>query len=363
MSKEKLRPIRFGLSAIKGLGDNTAQAIIEERKQNGRFKSIFDLTSRISNRLLNRKGIEALVYAGALDSFRRAGVDGKIEVIDRARYFAQSTAGHDVIEVALQYGQKAMQQKHSAQFSLFGESDGTTNGMMPEPEIPYHPPWPLITRLNHEREVIGFYLSGHPLDKYKLEITYFATCTIQELFSEDSPYKTEEQLRNKEIKIAGIVTKVTERISTKGTKFGMFTLEDFSGTTELSIFGDDYAKLKGYIEVNNCIFLIGNYQPSWRDATQFEFRIREIKLLDSVLETYLKTIIIQIDLDNLTDQLTDKLYQLLSHAPKGNTAIRFEITDPGIGHLPLHSRNLVIKPTAQLFEKIQALGISVRLKQ
>jgi len=347
---EKLRPIRFGLGGIKGLGTGAAEAIIEERKENGAYNSIFDITTRLSNRVIGRKGLESLIYAGAFDCFDK---------IERGRYFPlEGTENSDVIELALQYGARIQQDKLSSQFNLFA---GGTAVEVSVPEIPMAEPWALIKKLNFEREVIGFYLSAHPLDKYKTEMKFFTNCTVQQLLSEEGLFRTVEMQR-REQRLGGVITQVTEKTSQKGSKYGIFTIEDFTGALDVSVFGEDYAKFSRFITQNNSLLILGFFQPGFRNPDIYEFKIRDIQLLDSVLEKLTRELVIELNLKQIEPIFIDNLYNLLNQQPKGGCAVKFAIMEPTMGRIALLSRTLVIKINASIVKALQDLEVEIKLK-
>ena len=264
--------IRFGLEAIKGVGSSVVEAIIEERTENGPFESIFDLTTRIPSQSLNRKALESLAYAGAFDNFG----------VKRYQYFLNASAGDEtsVLDRAVQYGRKVQAEKASNQMSLFG-GGGEAEGGLEEPTIPVGTmrdgkvveQWTRLQELNFEKDVIGFYLSGHPLERYKWQIEAFTTCPISKL--EDFP--------NRDVRIAGIVTGARERISKRGSKFMTFTIEDFSGGVDLALFGDQFVQMRNLIRPDEMVFISGAYQPRWNDPTEFELRISQVQMMDEEL--------------------------------------------------------------------------------
>jgi DNA polymerase-3 subunit alpha len=336
--------IRFGLGAIKGLGEASAKAIIEERKRNGPYRSIFHLAERIPTKIMTRKVLECLIKAGALDSFTPP--------VNRAQYFQplSKTDASTPIDQAISFGQKKQNLKSSNQASLFGDGN-TPNADIQEPTINYTPDWPLVTKLNYEKEMIGFYLSGHPLDKYQIIIKNQTNCAINEL----------SNFAGKDVKIAGIVTAAADRITRKGAKFGVYTVEDYSGSTEFSLFNDEYAKFKGFLEVNNCVLISGNYAPSFRDSEGFELKIREIRLLDTVIDNLNKDFFIDLPLEMVAPPLIEDIERTLKKF-KGKCNVKFKIIDNDNSCIILQARNIMIKPEPELINTLNSLNLSYSLK-
>ncbi len=337
--------IRFGLQAIKGVGHNVVEAIIADRNIHGPYVSLFDMCTRLTPRTLNKKVLESLVYAGAVDAFG----------VGRYRYFLfpVSNEPYTVIDRALSYGTKVHQEKTSSQVSLFGEASGSTE-VLAEPTIPEgrNDGWSELVKLNYEKEVIGFFLSGHPLDRFKWLIDAFATCPISEL----------GELMPKDFRIAGIVTSVSERISRKGTKFMSFTLEDFSDSYEFLLFSEQYAEYRSYVQKDEMVMLSGSFAPRRYDPSEMEVRIKEIKILDELLfEKLIKFLQIEIESEDLNDELVEAIYALISEN-KGSKDLKFRIVDTARRtNLSLISGEFQVSPSRELADGLQRLGVKYQL--
>lgn len=333
--------IRFGLEAIKGVGRGVVEELVKERKKNGPYESIFDMTKRIPAGTLNRKTMEQLAYSGAFDEF---------EVI-RAQYFAPVEHANNVLERAVSYGNKYQAEKNSSQASLFGGMGAASS--LAEPKIPEAEEWTLMERLNFEKEVIGFYLSGHPLDEFKLEIQSFTSARINRL----------EEFKHREVKIAGIVTRMREGMTKRGNRYATFAVEDFSGAVELALFGEDYAKFRHYVGMNAMLFISANYMPSFRDPNVFELKILDVKFLEDTFRNMTKGLCIDIPLHRITGDLISKLENLfLEH--KGNRTLEFNIVDPEMrASVPLSSRKMLVDPSSTLVKELETLEMKVSLKQ
>lgn len=332
--------IRFGLEAIKGVGGNTVDAIIAERKKNGPFKSLFDMCKRVPAGNLNRKTLEQLAYSGALDAFE----------VKRSQYFEQLEGNSNILERAVQYGNKVQIEQNSSQASLFGALTGGVGGIQ-EPKIPAADDWTLMEKLNFEKDVIGFYLSGHPLDTYKLEIKSFTSCGLNDL----------ERFKNKDIKIAGIVTKKREGMTRTGNKFATFGLEDFVDNVELALFGEDYAKFKNYVEVNNMLFITARYVPGFRDQNVFELKVVDVKFLADTVEKLSKRLTLDIPLEVISMNFVEELEELFAEH-RGKCALEFNVVDrENATKVPLTSRTTLVQLGPDLIRTLETFDIEYRL--
>ncbi|MEM6270158.1 MAG: DNA polymerase III subunit alpha [Bacteroidota bacterium] len=331
--------IRFGLAAIKGVGQGVVAELVKERDNNGPFADIFDMTKRIPMGTLSRKVMESLAYSGAFDEFE----------VQRSAYF-ELMDGSNVLDRSVQYGNKYQIEKNSNQASLFGGMGAASS--LVEPSIPTCDEWTLMDRLNYEKEVIGFYLSGHPLDTYKLEIQSFASSGLADI----------ERFKNREFKFAGIVTKTREGMTKRGNKYASFTIEDFSDSVEIALFGDDYAKFRYYVETNSMLFVTGKYAPNFRDETQFELKVTDIKFLEDTFEKMTKKLILDIAYTRVDRSLTDRLVTLFQQNP-GRCTLDINLVDPeNPPSVPMSSRTVMIRPNAELISELETFGIVYSLK-
>ncbi len=302
--------IRFGLGAVKGVGEAAVQAIIEERDKNGPFKSIFDLTKRVNLRAVNKKTIEALTFAGGFDCFHG---------VHRAQYIkVPENEEMNIIEKAIRYGNAVQNHEADSQQSLFG-GGGSGASDIPEPAIPITEEWDKMKQLNYEKEVVGMFITGHPLDDFRMEIQQFCRHSLSEL-------KELKQLRNKDITIAGIVTNVIEGISKNGKPYGRFMLEDYTDTFEFALFGEDFAKYKPFMTQGWFLFIKGKVQTRWNNENELEFRINNIQLLSELKDKMVKSVTLNIDVKKVDSTLVDNLQKLFdSH--KGNCTLRMNLLD------------------------------------
>lgn len=300
--------IRVGMAAIKGVGEAAAEEIVRERNENGPYENLFDLTKRVNLRTVNKKSLEGLALAGAFDQF---------EGHHRALMVEKLGDSMNGIELALRFGNDFQNQQNNAQASLFG---GDSAVSLSEPKFPEVEPWSKMEQLNKEKDIIGMYISGHPLDNHKTDIDFFSNTTLSQL-SDLSKIGDRSG-----IKVAGIVTSYVPRISKSGKAFGIFTLEDFHGTFEFAIFGDDYAKYQGYLTPNSMLFLTIKVQGKYNDPTQKEVRITQIDFLQDIREKYLEKLTLTIRLDELNENIVSRLHQLTT-TEQGNTTLNIEIAD------------------------------------
>ncbi len=330
--------IRFGLSALKNMGLSSGEDIIMERKTNGPYTSIFDMTSRINLKSVNKKALEALVMSGGMDCF---------EGVLRAQYFAPTDSYDTLIEHATKYGQAVQSQASQTQLSLFGES---TTDMFQEPAYPEVPEWTLIEKLTKEKEITGIYMTGHPLDDYRLEIEHFTNCPLDLVMN----YK------DKHLKLAGIVTAADHRISKKGTGWGIFTLQDFRGSLEIKLFNEDYKKYREIFSIGESLFIEGFYQLSWK-GQDHEFRISAARMLASIGEELTKSITVKIAIDQLDQLLLDNLDKICEQH-KGRHKFRLQVYDREDDFiLGLVSKSNKVKAASEMIEDLNDLGIKYKL--
>ncbi|MCG3167711.1 MAG: DNA polymerase III subunit alpha [Bacteroidia bacterium] len=338
--------IRFGLGAVKGVGEAAVAAIVEERKANGPFKSIFDLVRRINLRTANKKTFESLVYGGGFDSFG----------LHRANYFATEGDGNSFLEKAMRYGAASQDAKNSSQVSLFGE---TSEVQIDEPTVPAMEPWGQLEQLKYEKDVIGFYISGHPLDTYHVEMG-FCKNKLSELRELNSTHK------DKEFTFGGMVTAVNHRVGKTGNPFGNITVEDYGDSSEFMLFGEDYLKYKLYMTPGYFVYIRGKVQKSWRNPDAVEFKITSMQLLSEVRDKLIKSITINISLSDISDQFIAKLTSLLDEnakKAKGTCSVKFHVVDPDANlSIDMPSRRLKVSPDNELLEIIQkGMNLTCRL--
>ena len=315
--------IRFGLGAIKGMGDSAALAIIEEREKNGPFKDIYDFAQRVNFASVNRKGFESLVLSGGFDSFG----------IRREDYFATNAKGEQFLDTLLRYGQIYQQEKAQMQNSLFGAfGDGIE---IVRPAVPKSETrWSDIERLNKERELVGIYLSAHPLDEYKIILDNLCNAKCAELADRGIALRDRE-----DVTLGGIVTSVQSRFGKSNKPWGIVTLEDFDGPGDLVLFGDDWLNLNGKFIEGAAVYVIGKMQARFSNSDQKELKVTNVELLQSVKEKAVDRITISMITDMLDEQIVEDLSELINSHP-GKTKLFFQLRDSqGKNHVLLRSKN------------------------
>jgi DNA polymerase-3 subunit alpha len=330
--------IRFGMGAIKGVGGNAVEAIVSERNERGPFNSIFHFASRLDLRTVNKKNFEGLAIAGSFDSF--VG-------IHRAQYFHEDEKGQTVIEKAIKYGNAVQEAENSSQVSLFGESE---EAEIPEPPIPPSPEWRTLDQLNREKEVVGVYISGHPLDDFKFEIDQFANADTSIL--ED----LEAIRQRKETRIAGIITSATHLTTKTGSPYGRFVLEDYHGSHEIVMFKDDYIKFKSYLTENWFVlvhFVIGGWYSKRDQKEVLRLNVKKIDLLSDLREKLVKQINIDVLLEHINEPMISRIRNLCTKH-KGSIPIQVNVHDQST-ILEMPSRSLRVNMTREMTEELEQL--------
>ena len=332
-SSNKSGDIRFGLAAIKGVGEAAVRSIIEEREKGGPYKNIYDFMERVNFSVVNRKCMENIAYSGGFDS-----------IIDfhRSKFFAEDAraAGSQAqfIELLMRYGQRVQQERLNAQQSLFG--GGAMVDIQP-PTVPSAEDWNQLQVLGKEREVIGLYLSAHPLDDYSVIIRHMCKAQLVDLADL-------EALNGKEIALAGVVTGVQEMTTKTGRHWGKFTMEDYSGTHEFALFGKDYEQFRPMMYPNYFLFVRGKIQPRpYGDNPELEFKILSMQQLADVRDS-VKEVHIQIPIEDITHDFVEE-FSTHVRKSKGKTLLRLTVTDRKMGtSLNLYSKRYRVEMTQRL---------------
>jgi DNA polymerase-3 subunit alpha len=326
--------IRFGLGAIKGVGESAVLQMIEEREVNGLYKDIYDLVERVNLNSLNKKNLEAMAVAGAFDCFPE---------LTRAQYFSLDTKGSSFIESLIRYGNNAKEVKNSSQQSLFGESGGFD---MIKPEPAQCPDWPKLEKLNREKEVIGIYLSSHPLDDFKLEINTFATATLADL-------QNLREYLERDVTVAGMVTDTRNGIGKNGKPYGVFTLQDYSDSFRFMLFDKDYIENSKFLISGYYLLIKGRVQKRKYKEDEIEFRIKNINLLSSVKDELIKSVTIKVDPENINTEMIKDLKELINNN-KGETELKFLFLDTEDKiSLPMFSRTLRVRLNNELIAYLE----------
>jgi DNA polymerase-3 subunit alpha len=302
--------VRFGMGAIKGVGGGAVATIVEHRKD-GKYKSIFDLAKRVDLRAANKKAFENLVLAGGFDSFGT----------HRAQYMHPDPDGQLFIEKVIRYAARYQESKNSAQVSLFGEASEV---QIPEPEVPPCEPWGTMKKLKQEKEVVGIYISGHPLDDYKVEMRNFCNVTLSDL-TDLAPFV------NREVSFGGVVTDVQHRESRNGKGWAIFSVEDFDENYEFKIFGEEYLKFRHFLIPDSFVHVRLFVREGWVDKQTGKkgdprMQFNHFQLLQDVMEAQARKLTIKLPIDHLQEERLKQLKELF-RTHKGDKQLHFTMYD------------------------------------
>ena len=311
VNKEK--EILFGLGAIKGTGDAAVNYIIDERNKNGEYNDIFDFICRTNSRAVNKKTYEALALAGAFDL---------VGDINRRQYTFSEENDSSFIEKSIIYANKLQKEKETKQTSLFG---GTNGSDIPLPPIPNIEPFSKLEKLKIEKDILGLYISGHPLDRYKFEIKNLCNSNFKNI-KENINISGKSNLFT-----AGIITEVEHKISKNGKPYGSISIEDFQDSYNFIFFSDDYLKFKNYMEVGWFLFLKGSMKNKWNNPDELEYKVDDIKLLTKVRDDLIKEIHLKINIDDLNLEIVKRLEKDLNNTKKGNCHLKITILSKNKG--------------------------------
>ena len=326
--------IRFGLAAIKGMGDSVAEAIINEREKNGPYKNIFDFVERVNLSAINRKALESLALSGGFDSFG----------IKREDFFATNSKGEMFLDTLLRYGNNYQLEQQEMRNSLFGGDNAVE---IATPPIPKGETWSAIERLNKERDLVGIYLSAHPLDEYRIILDHLCNTQCDELA--DVATITDRE----DIIIGGIVTSVQSKFTKNGKPCGFVTLEDFNGSGELALFGEEWPRWSSWFTEGASLCISGKLQQRWRDSNQKEFRIQKIEYLQTVKENAIDHLTITLNTDMINDQTVSELSGIIEESP-GKTKLFFQLYDSQRKHeVLMESRKSKVDLTVYLLHFIE----------
>jgi len=321
--------IRFGLGAIKGVGENAVLHLIEEREKNGPYKDIYDLAERVNLNTVNKKMLEAMVVSGALD-----GLPG----MTRAQYFAADGKGSSFLESLIRFGNNVKNIRNSTQQSLFGDTGGFD---LVRPEPAPCPEWSKLERLNKEKEVIGIYLSSHPLDDFKLEISTFCNANLTDL-------QNLSEFANRDVCVAGIVSDTRSGVTRNGKPFGGFTLQDYTDSFSFLLFDKDYVSFSNYFRNDYQLLVRGRVQGRHFNPEELEFKIKEIHLLTAVREDLITSITIKLKPELVNPEFIKNLKSVISENP-GNKSLKFLLIDHDERiTIPLFSRSIKAGITDEL---------------
>jgi len=346
-SVNKDNAVRFGMGAIKGVGHGAVKTIVENRKEDGNYKSIFDLAKRVDLRAANKKSFEGLANAGGFDCF---------EDTHRAQYFAHDGDGITFLEKAMKYGARHQENENSAQVSLFGDSSEV---QIAEPQVPPCEDWGTMEKLSREKEVVGIYISGHPLDDFKIEMQTFCNGTI-------AAFSDLQAIVNREITFGGVVTDIQHRVSKQGKGWAAFTIEDYSDSYEFRIFGEDYLKFRHFLVQNSFVYVRAFIKEGWTNretGQKGEPRIQfnNFQLLHDVMDTYAKKLSIQLNISDLEKNTISELEDMF-RLHQGSHKLNFVIYDNEEKlKLNMPSRSQKVKISQELLYELKELDVMYKL--
>lgn len=334
-SANKKGEIRFGISAIKGVGGAAADAIIDEREKNGPYKDVFDFMQRVNLGAVNRKGVESLVLSGAFDGFG---------AMKREDFFATNAKGEAFIDTLVRYGQTYQAEQMQMRNSLFG---GDNEVAIATPPIIKGERWSDIERLNRERDLVGIYLSAHPLDEYKIVLDNLCNTHCSEL-ADVSALSGRES-----VVIGGIVTAIKSKFTKTGKPCGFVTIEDFAGSGELAMFGEEWGRWSGMFKEGCAVYITAKCQQRYRDSKFFDLRIQSIEYLQTIKDKAIDRITISLSADLLDEKVVEELNEIICDNP-GQTKLFFRLHDSrGKNHVLLRSQNRTVDVKRNLIAYIE----------
>ncbi|RNC91958.1 MAG: DNA polymerase III subunit alpha [Allomuricauda sp.] len=340
--------IRFGMGAIKGVGRSAVRSIVDERKENGSYKSVFDIAKRVDLRAANKKAFENLALAGGFDSFG---------LTHRAQYFHEEGDGVSFLEKVIRYGAKFQENENSSQVSLFGDASEV---QIPEPVVPPCEEWGTMEKLRKEKEVVGIYISGHPLDDFKKEIDAFCNTSVSVFSNELDSYV------NRELSFAGVITDVQHRVSKNGKGWGILTLEDYTDSHEFRIFGEEYLKFRHFMMVNSFVYVKAFVREGWvnrETGKKGEPRLQynDFKQLQDVMDSYAKKLTIKLDVSALQEKRIKELKKTLT-SHKGNHPLNFVVYEMQDEiKLNLSSRKQKVNISSELLNVLEEQDVHYKL--
>ena len=327
--------IRFGLAGVKGVGEGAVNAILDERAKNGNFKSVFDFVERVNLSSCNRKTIESLALAGAFDSLKD---------ITREQFMASNSKGEQFSEVLVRYGNMVQADKASAASSLWGDLEETIE--IKKPEVPKAEEWSALERLNRERELVGIYLSAHPLDEFGIVLKHVCNTHMAD-------FAKPEELKGKAISAGGMVTGCRNGTTKKGNPFAIITIEDFSGAHEFPLFGNDFVNYGQFLQNGFFVYFTGSYQPKKYNQEEFEFKFGTISLLPEVKDRLIEKITIEIPEEHLDANFVSDFVPIVKDNP-GNVCLYIKVREQETGMMvDLFSRTVKMNITAAVIRYLQ----------
>ncbi len=336
---DKKGEIRFGLSALKGLGKGPAEELIREREENGDYSSVVEIAKRVNLRAVNKKSMESLAYGGGFDSFGKS----------RSQYFAPSDKYETFLEHALKFGNAYQAQKDSKQVSLFADQ---ADEFVSDPEPPNALPWIKTNQLEKEKEVTGIYISGHPLDDYKMELDNYINCPLEQINNAGAT----------SVKIAGILTKVSHGVSQKnGLGYGRVTMQDYTGSFEMGFYNEEYKRYKDLLTDGQVIYVEGDFKKGYGDSARLFFKIRDVRLLASLSADLTKSLTLRVPLSHVNEKFINKLSELFKEH-SGNHTLKMRVFDlEDKMNVDFNASSVKLDVDSHLIEKLKQMGISYKL--
>lgn len=344
--------IRFGFGGMKGFGNNVVEAIISEREAHGAFVDPYDFMERMSG-VVNTKSLESLIYAGALDSFGYG----------RERYFAPCKSGNRFVDELITYGERFIDSTGDQSASLFGDAEE----LKPvRPEVPESSEeFDNIVYLQKEKELVGMYISSHPLDKYSFEMRQFVTVAINQL--ESRVAECEQKRQSAKITTAGYITSFTPRVTKTGSPCGTIVIEDYEGSYTLTLFGKDFERFKSYLEAHNSVYIEGDICEKYKAKPEdiaagkvppYVLRVRNMSFLGNIKDEKLRGLTLTISTDILNETLRKQLLTIIREN-KGKTELKVKLLDPKSRYMvEFVSRKFSVCVTSELIANLESTGIT-----
>lgn len=311
----KNKEIRFGLGGLKGVGEAAIESIIQERNRGGNFTDIFDFIKRINQRTVNKKSLESLIYSGTFDCFKE---------LHRAQYFFMPSGDNKTgLERIINFGNQVQANKQQSSNSLFGD---TIMAEIPPPKLPNCEQWTLTEALEHEKEVTGIFMSGHPLDHFKFELKHYGIMPLADFNEIKESATLVAAAGSKNFRIAGLVVDAQHRVTRTGRNFGSMSIEDFSGKTEIMFWSDDYIRFKEYLDKGKNVLINGFFKQRF-NSEEYEFKVTQLNLLETAKQSLTKQLDINIQPAALTPKFLEFVERNLRANP-GKSQLRFNIYEP-----------------------------------
>ena len=339
--------VRFGMGAVKGVGRSAVETIVEKRKEDGGFKSVFDFAKRIDLRAANKKAFENLAVAGGFDSFGTS---------HRAQYFHDEGDGITFLEKVIKYGAKFQESENSSQVSLFGDASEV---QIPEPVVPPCEEWGTMEKLRREKEVVGIYISGHPLDDFKTEVKAFCNANIACVH--DLPTYV-----NRELTFAAVITDVQHRVSKNGKGWAAFTMEDYTDSYEFRIFGEEYLKFRHFLMINSFAYVKLFVRDGWMNKDTGKkgdprMQFNSFMLLQEVMETYARKLTIKLNIAELNEKKVHALKDTFENH-KGEHSIQFIVYEMEEKiKVNLNSRRQKVQISSELLQLLEQQDVHFKL--